>query len=135
MKKNLAMSYKEQARYEKAGLLLIQALEGRRLKLSDTHPHTLQSWNNLIALYEAWNKPEKANGWRAKLTQIEGFEEWQNTFKATHFRSCAGLSRDSLVLRQVDPHGIIILKIVLFIYTYFFLPGGTLACFCNEEYR
>jgi hypothetical protein len=26
-------------------------------------------------LYEAWNKPEKANEWRAKLEQIEDFEE------------------------------------------------------------
>jgi len=27
--------------------------------------------NNLIALYEAWNKPEKAEEWRAKLLQAE----------------------------------------------------------------
>jgi hypothetical protein len=31
--------------------------------------------NNLIDLYKAWNKPEKANEWRAKLAQIEDFEE------------------------------------------------------------
>jgi hypothetical protein len=30
---------------------------------------------NLIDLYEAWNKPEKANEWRSKLAQIEDFEE------------------------------------------------------------
>jgi hypothetical protein len=30
---------------------------------------------HLIALYEAWNKPEKANEWRAKLPQTEDFEE------------------------------------------------------------
>jgi hypothetical protein len=30
---------------------------------------------NLIALYEAWNKPEKAKEWRVKLEQIEDFEE------------------------------------------------------------
>jgi hypothetical protein len=47
---------------------------GRRLKLGDNHPHTLESWNNLIALYEAWNKPEKAKEWRVKLTQIEDYE-------------------------------------------------------------
>jgi hypothetical protein len=28
-----------------------------------------------IDLYEAWNKPEKAEQWRAKLEQIEDFEE------------------------------------------------------------
>jgi hypothetical protein len=26
---------------------------------------------NLIALYEAWNKPEKAQEWRAKLPDTE----------------------------------------------------------------
>jgi hypothetical protein len=26
---------------------------------------------NLIALHEAWNKPEKAREWRAKLPQTE----------------------------------------------------------------
>jgi hypothetical protein len=30
-----------------------------------------ESLNNLIELYEAWNKPEKAKEWRAKLPQIE----------------------------------------------------------------
>jgi hypothetical protein len=47
----------------------------RRLKLGDTHPHTLESLNNLINLYEAWNKPEKADEWRAKLLQIEDCDE------------------------------------------------------------
>jgi len=28
--------------------------------------------NNLIELYEAWNKPEEAEKWRAKLPQTEG---------------------------------------------------------------
>jgi hypothetical protein len=27
--------------------------------------------NNLIALYKVWNKPEKAEEWRAKLPQTE----------------------------------------------------------------
>ena len=52
-----------------------EAVEGRRLKLGDTHPHTLESLNNLIVLYESWNKPEKANEWREKLTKIEDFVE------------------------------------------------------------
>jgi len=30
---------------------------------------------NLIALYEAWNKPEKAQEWRAKLSKTEAVEE------------------------------------------------------------
>jgi hypothetical protein len=66
---------KEQARYQEAEKYLLEALEGRRLKLGDTHPHTLESHNNLIDLYEAWNKPEKAKEWRAKLAKKEAFEE------------------------------------------------------------
>ena len=38
-------------------------------------PHTLESLNNHIKLYEAWNKPEKANEWRAKLPQTEAVEQ------------------------------------------------------------
>jgi hypothetical protein len=31
--------------------------------------------NNLIELYEVWNKPEKAEEWQAKLKQIEAERE------------------------------------------------------------
>jgi hypothetical protein len=51
------------------------AIEGRRLKLGDTHPHTLESLNNPVDLYETWNKSEKADEWCAKLTPIEDCEE------------------------------------------------------------
>ena len=74
------MLYKEQARYEDAEQLLLEAVEGRRLKLGDTHPHTLESLNNLIELYEAWNKPEEAKEWRVKLPQSEAKEQWRVTF-------------------------------------------------------
>lgn len=56
-----------------------KVLEGRRLKPGDTHPHTKESLNNLIDLYEAMNKPEKAEEWRDRLSQIEDFEEWKNS--------------------------------------------------------
>ena len=46
--------------------------EGRRLKLGDTHPHTLDSINNLIDLYEAWNKPDQAAERQAKLPSEYG---------------------------------------------------------------
>lgn len=65
------MLYKEQVRYDKAEPLLLEALEARRLRLGDTRPRTLESRNNLIKLYEAWNKPEKAEEWRAKLPQTK----------------------------------------------------------------
>jgi hypothetical protein len=35
----------------------------------------LESWHTLIALYEAWNKPEQANQWRAKLLYMEAMQE------------------------------------------------------------
>jgi len=31
--------------------------------------------NNLIELYEAWGKPQKAEEWREKLTQMEAVEQ------------------------------------------------------------
>jgi hypothetical protein len=31
--------------------------------------------NNLIEFYKAWNKPEKAKEWRAKLPKTEAVDE------------------------------------------------------------
>jgi len=89
----LAVLYKEKGDYDKAEQLLLEALEGRRLKLGDTHTHTLKSLNNLIELYEAWGKPEKANEWRAKLPQAENIRKRHSppngpiflTYKASEF--------------------------------------------------
>lgn len=71
----LAVLYKEQARYAEAEKLLLEADKGRRIKLGDTHPHTLESWNNLIDLYESWGKPERVEEWRVKLLQTEAVDE------------------------------------------------------------
>jgi len=62
-KNDLAVLFKDQKRYEEAESLLLEAIEGRRLKLSDIHPHTQESIKILIDLYKAWNKPEKAEEW------------------------------------------------------------------------
>ena len=56
-------------------LLLLEALQAHRLMLGDTHPNTIESWNNLINLYRAWDKSEKAKEWRTKLEQMEDFKE------------------------------------------------------------
>jgi hypothetical protein len=64
----LAVLYKDQDQYDKAEPLLLEAIEGRRLKLGDTHPYTIESINNLIAIYEASNRQEKAEEWQAKLS-------------------------------------------------------------------
>jgi len=65
------MLHNEQSDYNKSEPLLVEAVKGRRLKLGGTHPHTLESWRNLIELYEAWDKPEKTEEWRAKLPQTK----------------------------------------------------------------
>jgi hypothetical protein len=43
--------------------------------LNSSLTRTQQSLNNLIALYEAWNKPEEAEKWRVKLPEIEAKTE------------------------------------------------------------
>ena len=60
----------DQGRYEEAEQLLAKTFETNR-QLLGTHPHTLQSWKNLIDLYEAWGKSEKADEWRTKLSPKE----------------------------------------------------------------
>jgi len=74
-KNDLAVFYKEQASYDDAEQLLLEAVEGRRIGLGDKHPHTQESMNNLIDLYKTWGKPEKAKEWRAKLQQPEIVEQ------------------------------------------------------------
>ena len=71
----LAVLCVKQELYEKSEPLLLETLEGCRLKLSDTNPHTTGSWHNLIEFYEAWGKSEEAENWRAKLPQKEAVDE------------------------------------------------------------
>ena len=73
--KNQPVFYKEKGDYDKAELLLIEAIEGRRLKLGDNHSHTIDSLNDLIKLYEVWNNLEKAEWWRIKLSKAETEEQ------------------------------------------------------------
>ena len=47
----------------------LNSKHGRRLKLGDTHPHTLESWDHLIDLYHVWGKPEQAEQWKVKLSE------------------------------------------------------------------
>jgi hypothetical protein len=71
----LAVLCKVRGKYDDAERLPLEAVEDRRLKLGDGHPHTLESWKNLIELYEASGKPEKAEEWRAKLLQTKALEQ------------------------------------------------------------
>jgi hypothetical protein len=67
--------YKEQARYEEAEPLLLEAVNGRIERLKLQHPKTQESIKALIELYEAWNKLEKADHWRIKLLQAEAAKD------------------------------------------------------------
>ena len=71
----LLLYTKERTCYDKAELFLFQVIESSRLILGGIHLHTNESFSNLIELYEAWGKPEESKKWRAKLTQMEDFEE------------------------------------------------------------
>jgi hypothetical protein len=52
-KNDLAVLYKEQARHNEGEPLLLEVVRDQLLKLGDTHPHTSQSWHNVIDLSEA----------------------------------------------------------------------------------
>jgi hypothetical protein len=43
--------------------------------MDSLHTATLESFTNIIDLYEAWNKPEKAEERQEKPVQNEDFEE------------------------------------------------------------
>jgi hypothetical protein len=40
-----------------------------------TLTHTLESQKDLIEMYEAWDKPEKAKEWIAKMPQRKAVEQ------------------------------------------------------------
>ncbi|UCG49371.1 MAG: serine/threonine protein kinase [Phycisphaerales bacterium] len=69
--RNLALLYHKQGRYDKAEPLLIEFLENSRRVLVDGHPDTVAVMNELTKLYEAWEKPLKAEEWRAKLRETQ----------------------------------------------------------------
>ena len=73
------------------------------LKLSDTHSHTLESMRNLIKLYEAWNKTEKAKEWRAKLPQTETVNEWHNALKMAQISSVGAYNRCTTIQPLISP--------------------------------
>jgi len=64
--------YIKQKGYDKTEEFLVKSVGIGRNKLVEKHPETL---SNLIALYEAWNKPEKAKEWRSKLPKTEAIRE------------------------------------------------------------
>jgi tetratricopeptide (TPR) repeat protein len=58
-----------EAKYDVAEQELIALLKSVREHLGEVHPETRGCILAFINLYEAWNKPEKAEEWRIKLPQ------------------------------------------------------------------
>ncbi len=71
---NLALLHHGQGHYDKAEPLLLELLELHQGVLSEGHPNTVTAMNELIKLYEAWEKPQKAQQWRSKLPPKKGTE-------------------------------------------------------------
>jgi len=71
----LGVLYIQQARYEDAEPLLLEAFQGRETKLGPEHRHTIESLNELVTLYESWNKPDEAAKWRARLPRRDNAAE------------------------------------------------------------
>ena len=55
--------------FEVAEELYLDVLERRKRVLGAAHPHTLVTYQDLAAMFDAWGKPEKATRWRAKLPE------------------------------------------------------------------
>jgi tetratricopeptide (TPR) repeat protein len=72
---SLALVHHRQGDYDKAEPLLLELLEISQGVLVEGHPDTVAAMNELIKLYEAWGKPQKAKQWRTKLPPKKGAEE------------------------------------------------------------
>jgi len=62
-------------RYNQAEREFLAALNVSRRLFGDRHEETLACTRGLIDLYEAWNRPEEAEKWRAKLPKTEAVGE------------------------------------------------------------
>jgi tetratricopeptide (TPR) repeat protein len=69
-KHDLGVLYTLQARYQDAESLLLETFQGRNAKLGSNHPHALDTIENMVRLYEAWDKPAEARVWQDKLLKL-----------------------------------------------------------------
>jgi tetratricopeptide (TPR) repeat protein len=72
--RNVAWQAHSEGQYRYAEQMLIKALEHSHL-LREHHLERLACMENLIELYEAWGKPDKAEEWRAKLPEKKEAEQ------------------------------------------------------------
>jgi len=71
----LGWVYTEQQRYSEAETLLLDAFELSYRVIGPLDQSTIESIHKIVTLYEAWNKPEEAEKWRAKLPQTKAPEK------------------------------------------------------------
>lgn len=64
-----------QGHYTEAERLLIKALEFSRRVFGEEHPETQACLKYFVLLYEAWDKPDEAEKYRAKLAQHDDAKE------------------------------------------------------------
>ncbi len=69
------MEHFKRGHYDKAEPLLVELLKISQGVLVEGHPDREAAMNELIKLYEAWEKPQKAEQWRSKLPRKKGTEE------------------------------------------------------------
>ncbi|MCP4256530.1 MAG: tetratricopeptide repeat protein [Planctomycetes bacterium] len=72
---HLGWVYTEQQRYDEAEMLLLDAFELGCRVLGPLDQITIESIGKIVELYEAWNKPEKVDEWRAKIPKTEAVNE------------------------------------------------------------
>jgi serine/threonine protein kinase/tetratricopeptide (TPR) repeat protein len=70
----LTVLHHRQGDYDRAEPLLLEFLELNQGVLIEGHPDMVVAMKELINLYESWDKPEKAEQWRAKLHRKIGNE-------------------------------------------------------------
>jgi hypothetical protein len=73
--RNIAWNNMSRGHYTEAERRLIIALKFSRRVFGEEHPETQACLKYFVLLYEAWDKPEKAEEWRAKLSSTEGTKE------------------------------------------------------------
>ncbi|MBN2446456.1 MAG: serine/threonine protein kinase [Phycisphaerae bacterium] len=68
---SLGQCYLAQRRYADAETIFLECYEGFNAIFGPTNMRTVQAMKLLVELYEAWDKPNEADEWRAKLPAEE----------------------------------------------------------------
>ena len=107
----------------------------------------------IITLYEAWNKPEIAKKWQAKLLQTEAVDEWHNALKMAQFSIAKSIQLDYnyttsyLPISQKSPLVSVLITIAyekvkichriqwpLYLYSVTWVYGSNVRCALHAHY-